>query len=345
VSYFDDDHPTHLSDALTSADHRRGPVDAAVTVVEYGDFACPFCGQAYRMVKTLLAERPDLALVFRANPRSHLFPRAEIAAEAAEAAGAQGKFWEMHDLLFENQGSLSRREELSRLARTLGLDMERFDREVDGGVYRSAIHRQEISGWHSHVLQTPTFFVNGVRLEDAPDTLPAAVSQVARKERLEHKVYREARVQSTTDRRRQVVSVGPHVLTADLAAADGGQDAGPSPTDLLVAALGACTAMTVQFAAEKSRLPLRGVDVRVSQSRTPDGQLFRVQVALDGDLDEDQRARLQRAADHCPVARILTGEIAIDTRVTVERTVDEAGEETFPASDPPPWTLGREPPR
>jgi len=124
MAYFDRDHPTFLADPVSASDHVRGPADptsGSVTLVEFGDFACPSCGESYGMIKALLARRPDLRFVFRANPRSHLFPHAEIAAEAAEAAAAQGKFWEMHDLLFENQATLSRAE-ISRLAGTLGLD-------------------------------------------------------------------------------------------------------------------------------------------------------------------------------------------------------------------------------
>ena len=171
MAYFDRDHPTFLADAVSAADHVRGPDSADVTLVEFGDFACPSCGESYGMIKALLARRRDLRFVFRANPRSHLFPHAEIAAEAAEAAAAQGKFWEMHDLLFENQAALSR-PEISRLAGTLGLDLARFDRKLDAGTHRAAVRAQEVSGWHSHVLSTPTFFVNGVRFEDAPARSP-----------------------------------------------------------------------------------------------------------------------------------------------------------------------------
>src|SRR5450755_2780485 len=152
MAYFDRDHPTFLTDAVSAADHVRGPADpnsTTVTLVQFGDFACPSCGAAYGMIKALLARRRDLRFVFRANPRSHLFPHAEIAAEAAEAAAAQGKFWEMHDLLFENQATLSRAE-ISRLAGTLDLDLGRFDRELDAGAHRAAVRAQEVSGWHSH---------------------------------------------------------------------------------------------------------------------------------------------------------------------------------------------------
>src|SRR6185295_12325539 len=97
MGYFDSAHPTLLADPVTERDHVRGPADAKVTLVEYGDFSCPFCAQAHGVIKGLLERFDDLRVVFRANPRSHFFPHAQLAAEAAEAAAAQGKFWEMHD--------------------------------------------------------------------------------------------------------------------------------------------------------------------------------------------------------------------------------------------------------
>ena len=139
---------------------------------------------------------PDVRFVFRANPRSHLFPDAEPAAEAAEIAAAQGKFWEMHDRLFETTGGLSR-PQLIAAARDVGLDAAAFERDLDGGAYRPAVRAQEVTGWHSHVLSTPTFFINGVRFEDAPDALADAVARARRRAQPLHAVFREARVRST----------------------------------------------------------------------------------------------------------------------------------------------------
>jgi uncharacterized OsmC-like protein len=345
MDYFDRDHPTFLAEPVSAADHVRGPSDpnsTNVTLVEFGDFACPSCGESYGMIKSLLARRPDLRFVFRANPRSHLFPHAEIAAEAAEAAAAQGKFWEMHDLLFENQGTLSRGE-ISRLAGTLALDLARFDRELDAGAHRATVKAQEVSGWHSHVLSTPTFFINGVRFEDASSALPAAIDGAARQDRIEHQLFREVRVEGSGDHHRQMLSIGPHRIVSDLPSLEGGGDAGPSPYDMLAASLGSCTAMTVAWSAKKHKIPLQGLDVRVTQSRGSGGHLFRVAIELRGDLDDAQRTTLERAAGHCPVSRTLQHPITIDTRLTAAGIVDEASEETFPASDAPAWTLGRDP--
>ena len=143
-------------------DHVRGDPDAPVTLVEYADFQCPYCGQAYPIVRDLL-ERfgADLRFVFRHMPLPDLHPAADRAAEAAEAAAAQGRFWEMHDRLFEHQVGL-REGDLRGHAEAVGLDLERFDAELASGVHLPRVHEQLESGRRSGVQSTPAFFVNGV---------------------------------------------------------------------------------------------------------------------------------------------------------------------------------------
>jgi len=340
MGHFDEQHATLLSEPVGAYDHTRGPQSTDVTLVEYGDFACPSCRGAYAFVKDLLALQPEVRFAFRANPRSHLFPDAEPAAEAAESAAAHGKFWEMHDRLFEGDDGVAR-PRLVALARELGLDVALFERDLDTRAFREAVRRQEVSGWHSHVLSTPTFFINGVRFDDSLERLPEAVARAKRRAGPLHHVFRPAHVRSSESRRRQLITVGPHDLVADLPAEDDGTDAGPGPYDLLAAALGACTAMTVQWTAEKHHLPLDHVEVRMTQSRTPAGHLFRRSITLAGALTEAQRLQLEHAAEACPVARTLTHGIAVETRASVDRSVDDASEGSFPASDPPPWTTGR----
>ena len=157
-------------------DHIRGPADAPVTLVEYGDFECPFCGQAEPVIRELLAGFGDLRYVWRHLPLNDVHPRAQLAAEAAEAAGAQGRFWEMNDLLLTNQGAL-RPADLSAYAREVGLDVERFDDELHRHVWAGRIAEDVDSADLSTVSGTPTFFINGVRHQGAYDlqTLTLAV--------------------------------------------------------------------------------------------------------------------------------------------------------------------------
>ena len=211
MGHFDERHATLLAEPVGPGDHVRGPASADVTLVEYGDFACPFCRSAYGVVKDLLAKLPDTRFVFRANPRSHLFPDAEPAAEAAEIAAAAGKFWEMHDRLFESDKGHAR-PQLVSLAKEIGLDAAAFERDFDAGTYRAAVKAQEVSGFHSHVISTPTFFINGVRFEDAPDRLADAVARAERLTRPLHAVFRAARVRSTDRPRRQRITIGPHEI-------------------------------------------------------------------------------------------------------------------------------------
>ncbi len=116
-------------------DHIRGPVDAPVTVIEFGDFECPHCGRAEPVVRDLL-EDTDVRYVWRHLPLTDVHPQAQLAAEASEAAAAQGKFWEMHDLLLEHQDELSGKD-LMRYADQLGLDTERFHDELKRGVHQA----------------------------------------------------------------------------------------------------------------------------------------------------------------------------------------------------------------
>ena len=154
-----------LTPAVGANDHAAGPADAPVTLVEYGDFECPYCGQAYPIVKALqerLGSR--LRFVFRNFPLSESHPHAEHAAEAAEAAGAQGRFWEMHDLLYENQRAL-RDPALIGYATALGLDAERLARELDEGTWAARVQADFRGGVRSGVNGTPTFFINGERYD------------------------------------------------------------------------------------------------------------------------------------------------------------------------------------
>ena len=153
-------------------DHVRGPSNAPVTLVEYGDYECPHCGRAYPIVKAVQARLgKELRFVFRNFPLRESHPHAQRAAESAEAAGAQGKFWEMHDRLFERQFALDD-EYLIEYAGDLGLDVERFRAELVGRVHEPRVREDFRSGVRSGVNGTPTFFINGVRHDGAWDLEP-----------------------------------------------------------------------------------------------------------------------------------------------------------------------------
>jgi len=144
-------------------DHVLGPPDAPVTLVEYGDFQCPFCGQAYWEVKKVLEEMGEgLRYVFRHFPLTQAHPFALQAAEAAEAAGAQGKFWEMYARLYEHQQMLDF-ESLREHAWALGLEDERFTRELMEHRHQEHVRRDFMGGVRSGVSGTPGFFINGER--------------------------------------------------------------------------------------------------------------------------------------------------------------------------------------
>jgi Na+/H+ antiporter NhaA len=157
-------------------DHVRGSIDAPVTVVEYGDFECPYCGQAEPVVRELLQDFGDVRYVWRHLPLNDVHPRAQLAAEAAEAAANQGAFWEMHDLLFGNQDAL-RPNDLIAYAEKLGLDVERFTNDLREHTGAPRVADDVDSADLSGVSGTPTFFINGRRHYGAYDiaALSAAV--------------------------------------------------------------------------------------------------------------------------------------------------------------------------
>ena len=173
-----------LTPPVAEHDHAMGPADAPVTLVEYGDFECPYCGQAYPIVKAIQERMGDrLRFVFRNFPISESHPHAEHAAETAEAAGAQGKFWEMHDVLYEHQRALSDRD-LIGYAASLGLDETRVARELGQGTFAAKVRGDFRGGVRSGVNGTPTFFINELRLDWDFDiaTLKAALERASQVE-------------------------------------------------------------------------------------------------------------------------------------------------------------------
>jgi protein-disulfide isomerase len=157
---------------VSDRDHVQGPADAPVTLVEYGDFECPYCAAAHVIVKQVREIMGDqLRFVFRHFPLTQIHPYAEHAAEASEAAGAQGQFWEMHDLLYENQPMLDSLH-LVMYAEKLGLEGERFVRELEEGIYRERVRGDFLSGVRSGVNGTPAFFIRGVRYDGSWDFPP-----------------------------------------------------------------------------------------------------------------------------------------------------------------------------
>jgi len=162
-------------------DHAQGPASAPVTLVEYGDYECPYCGNAYPVVKRLQGEMgPRLRFVFRNFPLNTVHAHAGVAAQAAEAAAAQGKFWEMHDLLYEHQHDLAE-SDMVRYALKLGLEPYRFESDLSSEVFSKRVSDDFRGGVRSGVNGTPTFFINGVRYNGAYDydSLKAALENAA----------------------------------------------------------------------------------------------------------------------------------------------------------------------
>lgn len=171
---------------VDSRDHVRGPKEAPVTIVEYGDFECAYSGQAHYMLQRLGADGPAFRLVYRHFPLTQIRPNALAAALAAEAAGMQGAFWEMHDILFEHQDSLEP-ESLLAYARVLELDIERFIADLTSDEAAVSVREDFVSGLKSGVNGTPTFYINSERYDgpDEYDAIKAAI-EAAAKSRTRH---------------------------------------------------------------------------------------------------------------------------------------------------------------
>lgn len=164
--------PSPCSDLIvpvSEKDHIDGPRSAQVVLVEYGDYECPNCLNAWPVVQELRRTFGDrLAFVFRHFPQSSIHPHASAAAQAAEAAGAQGRYWAMHDLLFSRQQDLATLD-LTHLALQLGLEVYKFQSSLDAGAYVRKVEQDSLGGRESGVTGTPAFFLNGCRYRGAAE--------------------------------------------------------------------------------------------------------------------------------------------------------------------------------
>jgi protein-disulfide isomerase len=146
------------------ADHILGPSTAAATLVEYGDYECPYCRQIHPMVNEIMRRTEGLRFIYRHFPITKIHPHSKRAAEAAEAAGTQGRFWEMHDQLYAHDRTLDD-EYLTSRAKKIGLDMESYSKEMADGVYAQRVDEAFRSALYSNnVTGTPTLYLNGVRI-------------------------------------------------------------------------------------------------------------------------------------------------------------------------------------
>ena len=170
-----------LTMPVGARDHVQGPADARVTLVEYGDYECPHCGRAYPIVKDVQRRLGSkMRFVFRNFPLSESHPHAQHAAEAAEGTAAGGRFWEMHDTLFEHQEALDDIH-LVRYAAKLGLDAKTFEQELHAHKHKARVREDFMSGVRSGVNGTPTFYINGERHDDSYElqTLLSAIERAA----------------------------------------------------------------------------------------------------------------------------------------------------------------------
>jgi len=169
-----------LRPPLNAQDHLQGSPDAPIQLVEYGDYECPFCGRAHLVVKAIQrAMGDDLLFAFRNFPLTQVHPHALRAAQAAEAAGLQDRFWPMHDLIFDNQQFLED-EHLVRYAALVGCDLDQFARDIDSDEVAEKVRSDFLSGARSGVNGTPTFFVNGERYDGSwePEILLSSLRQM-----------------------------------------------------------------------------------------------------------------------------------------------------------------------
>jgi len=166
-------------DEIGNDEHVRGPADAALTVIEYGDFQCPYSARAYHALRELDGHFGGIRLVYRHLPLAHLHPLAELAAEAAEAAGGQDRFWDMHDALFRQQRQVVDKQDLAVLAESLDLDIERFRADVLERRHRPRVQADAERARHDGATGTPTFYINGVHYRGDSDrvSLESALSE------------------------------------------------------------------------------------------------------------------------------------------------------------------------
>jgi uncharacterized OsmC-like protein len=308
-------HPVRLEAPIGDDDHVRGRATAPVTLVEYGDFARASCAMAHPIVKAL--ERrfgDDVRYVYRHAPQATEEPLGEAAAEACEAAGAQGRFFEMVDLLCAEGPALDT-EALVDRAEILGLDVDRFRRDLETHAFAHAVRQSALSGAHT-VIGAPTFFVNGVRFEDALDesTLGAAVERALHEVRGDAPLPALAVADDDFSFFRTRVCIGDREIVCDEPEGLGGSGEGAEPRDLVAAALAACTAMYVRHHARQLGLPPLAVRVTVRRSLDHGMVHLHREVEVQGAVDDEAALEvLHRAAEHDPVGRMLLGGATVTT--------------------------------